>query len=88
MVNFNEIVENDYVLSKDGLKWIEFNKSINILKSKYPNIFDDFNSLDGFAFPSNDYVTRFKGLTKKVKGIKNNIIEKLIYTISVTNNHD
>jgi len=67
MVNFNEIVENDYVLSKDGLKWIEFNKSINILKSKYPNIFDDFNSLDGFAFPSNDYVTRFKGLTKKVK---------------------
>ena len=67
MVSYNEILENDYVLSKDGLKWIEFNKSINILREKYPNILDDFKSLDGFAFPSNDYVTQFEELTKKVK---------------------
>ena len=67
MVSFNEIVENDYILSKDGLKWIEFNKSIKILREKYPNILDDFKSFDGFAFPSNDYVTQFEGLTKKIK---------------------
>ena len=67
MVNFNEIIQNDYVLSKDGLKWIEFNKSINKLREKYPNIIDDFQSLDGFAFPSNEYVTQFTDLKKKVK---------------------
>jgi len=31
MVSYNEIIEYDYVLSKDGLKWIEFNKSINLI---------------------------------------------------------
>ena len=67
MVSYNEIIENDYVLSKDGLKWIEFNKSISILREKYPNILDDFKSFDGFAFPSSDYVTQFENLTKKVK---------------------
>lgn len=67
MVSYNEIIENDYVLSKDGLKWIEFNKSISILREKYPNILDDFKSFDGFAFPSSDYVTQFENLKKKVK---------------------
>jgi hypothetical protein len=67
MVSYKEIIENEYVLSKDGLKWIEFNKSINILRQKYPNILDDFKSFDGFAFPSSDYVTQFENLTKKVK---------------------
>jgi type I restriction enzyme S subunit len=67
MVSYNEIISNDYVLSKDGLKWIEFNKSIEKLREKYPNILEDFNSFDGFAFPSSDYVTRFKDLQKKVK---------------------
>lgn len=67
MVSYNEIIENDYVLSKDGLKWIEFNKSISVLREKYPNILDDFKSFDGFAFPSNDYVTQFENLKKKVK---------------------
>lgn len=67
MVSYNEILANDYVLSKDGLKWIEFNKSIEILREKYPNILEDFKSFDGYAFPSRDYVTRFDDLKKKVK---------------------
>ncbi|CCH97761.1 restriction endonuclease subunit S domain-containing protein [Microcystis aeruginosa] len=67
MVSYNEILANDYVLSKDGLKWIEFNKSINSLREKYPNILEDFKSYDGYAFPSSDYVTRFDDLKKKVK---------------------
>lgn len=67
MVSYNEILANDYVLSKDGLKWIEFNKSIERLREKYPNILDDFNSFDGYAFPSSDYVTRFDDLKRKVK---------------------
>lgn len=36
MVSYNEIIENDYVLSKDGLKWIEFNKSISVLEKNIP----------------------------------------------------
>lgn len=67
MVSYNEILANDYVLSKDGLKWIEFNKSIESLRVKYPNILEDFNSFDGYAFPSSDYVTRFEYLKKKIK---------------------
>lgn len=67
MVSYNEIIDNDYVLSKDGLKWIEFNKSISVLREKYLNILDDFKSFDGFAFPSSDYVTQFENLKKKIK---------------------
>ncbi len=84
MVSYNEIIENDYVLSKDGLKWIEFNKSISILRKKYPNILDDFNSFDGFAFPSRDYVTQFENLKKKVKLLQISNINQTEWIISET----
>ncbi len=84
MVSYNEIIENDYVLSKDGLKWIEFNKSISILREKYPNILDDFKSFDGFAFPSSDYVTQFKKLTKKVKLIQISNVNQTEWIINDT----
>ncbi|MDY6025000.1 hypothetical protein [Bergeyella zoohelcum] len=70
MININDIIANDYVFSKDGLKWIELNKVIGNLKNKYSNIFDDFKSFDGYAFPSNSYVTRFPDLKKKIKLIQ------------------
>lgn len=66
-VTYWDIINHDYVLSKDGLKWIEFNKLISVLRGKYSNILDDFKSFDGFAFPSSDYVTQFENLKKKVK---------------------
>jgi hypothetical protein len=50
MVSYNEIKENNYILSKDGLKWIEFNKSINILKEKYLNILEILNRLTDLHF--------------------------------------
>ena len=84
MVNFNEIIQNDYVLSKDGLKWIEFNKSINKLREKYPNIIDDFQSFDGFAFPSNDYVTQFTDLKKKVKLLQIGNVNEAEWVITET----
>lgn len=66
-VQYKDILENNYVLSKDGLKWIEFNSFIDNLKLKYKNILDDFKWIDGFAFPSTSYVTRFPDLIKKTK---------------------
>ena len=84
MVSYNEIIENDCVLSKDGLKWIEFNKSINILREKYPNILDDFKSFDGFAFPSSDYVTQFEKLTKKVKLVQISNVNQTEWIINDT----
>lgn len=72
MINmtYNDIVENDYILSKDGLKWIELNKIINKLSIKYSNIFDEFDGLDGFAFSSDNYVTRFSNLKNKIRLIQ------------------
>ena len=84
MVSYNEIIENDYVLSKDGLKWIEFNKSISILREKYPNILDDFKSFDGFAFPSIDYVTQFENLKKKVKLLQISNVNQTEWIINET----
>ena len=84
MVSYNEIIENDYVLSKDGLKWIEFNKSISVLREKYPNILDDFKSFDGFAFPSSDYVTQFENLKKKVKLLQISNVNQTEWIINET----
>jgi hypothetical protein len=66
-IQYNDIIENEFILSKDGLKWIEFNSFINNIKLKYKNILDDFKWIDGFAFPSDSYVTRFPDLTNKTK---------------------
>lgn len=64
-ISFNEIKENDYILSKDGFKWLEMDKAIDKLKAKYPNLMDDFISFDGFTFPSSAYVTQFTDLKDK-----------------------
>jgi len=64
-VGYKDIVENDYIFSKDGIKWIEINNKIFQLKKKYSNIMDKISSKEGFAFPSTDYVTRFRELTNK-----------------------
>lgn len=84
IVNLKDIIGNDYVLSKDGLKWIEFNKSINKLRQKYTNILDDFKSFDGFAFPSNDYVTKFEAITKKIKLIQISNVNQAEWIINDT----
>lgn len=75
---YKDIVSNDFILSNDAFKWLEFNKKINVLKEKYPNLMTEFKSFDGFAFPSRDYVTRHKNLLNK---------EKLIQ-ISNVNDHE
>lgn len=62
---YNDILENDFILSMDSFKWIELNKTINNLKKTYPNLMNEFSSFDGYAFPSSDYVTRFEELTNK-----------------------
>lgn len=64
-VEFQDIINNDYIFSNDGIKWIEMNKKINHLKNKYSNVFEKVFSKEGYSFPSADYVTRFKDLTKK-----------------------
>ncbi|PTX60683.1 hypothetical protein C8N46_106329 [Kordia periserrulae] len=69
-IKFDDIISNDYILSNDSFKWIEFNKKIDVLKSKYSNLLDRFTSFDGFAFPSREYVTRHKDLQNKTKLIQ------------------
>jgi hypothetical protein len=70
MISYRSILDNDCIFSKDGLKWIELNKSIDLLRTKYANAVDDFESIDGFAFPSNEYVTQFKNLSRKTRLIQ------------------
>jgi len=69
-IEFNAIIENDFILSMDGFKWVEMDKTINHLKSKYPNLMNDFNSFDGFTFPSSEYVTQFEKLKDKTRLIQ------------------
>jgi len=69
-IKYNDIIENDFILSNDSFKWIEFNKKIDLLKSKYPNLLRKFTSFDGYAFPSREYVTKHTGLKKKTKLIQ------------------
>lgn len=69
-IKYNDIITNDYILSNDSFKWIEFNKKIDSLKYKYPNLLNKFKSFDGFAFPSREYVTNHKSLENKTKLIQ------------------
>lgn len=69
-VYYKDIIENDYILSNDAFKWIEFDKKINFLKSKYSNLLNEFSSFDGFAFSSKDYVTKYKGIKNKTRLIQ------------------
>lgn len=69
-IEINSIIENDFILSMDSFKWLEMDKTINHLKKKFPNLMNDFNSFDGYTFPSSDYVTQFKDLLDKTRLIQ------------------
>jgi len=69
-IEINSIIENDFILSMDSFKWLEMDKIINQLKNKYPNLMNDFNSFDGYTFPSSNYVTQFKDLKDKTRLIQ------------------
>lgn len=69
-IGINSIVENDFIISMDSFKWLEMDTKINCLKNKYPNLMNDFNSFDGYSFPSSDYVTQFKDLEDKTRLIQ------------------
>ena len=69
-ITFQDIIDSDYILSRDSFKWLDLNKNVLMLKNKYPNILDDFVLVDGYSFPSSSYVTNVKEITNKIRLIQ------------------
>lgn len=55
-IKYNDIVNNEYSLLAMSYSFLNEYKQIDFLKSKYENIFDCLNSIDGFTFSSRDYL--------------------------------
>ncbi len=78
IINYKDIVSNNFIFSNDSFKWIEFDKKINKLKKKYPNLISDFKAFEGFAFSSKFYIKDYnKDINNKTRLIQiGNINEK------------
>lgn len=56
IITLNEIMKNDYLLSAFGFSNPKTEKKISNLKSKYPNLLEYLSNMDGYAFPSVDFL--------------------------------
>ena len=83
-INYKHIVDNNFILSAEIYSRKINHFKLDKVKEKYPNIFDDFKSFDGFAFPSSDYVTQFENLKKKVKLLQISNVNQTEWIINET----
>ena len=65
MLNINTISIGDikqfgFSLAPSSYNFIHLKKQLSVLQSKYENIFECFDSFDGYAFSSSDYVTKYQ----------------------------
>jgi len=66
VVTYNDLVNNDYSFLANTYSYLQEYEAIKNLQSKYENIFSYFNSMDGFAFPSKNYMPECIPTSKKI----------------------
>ena len=66
VVKYNDLVSNDYSLLANDYSYLEEYKTIENLKNKFDNIFTYFDSIDGFAFPSKNYMPEYIPIYRKI----------------------
>jgi len=66
VVTYNDLVNNNYSFLANSYSYFQEYVSIENLQGKYENIFSYFNSMDGFAFPSQNYIPEYIPTSKKI----------------------
>ncbi|MBK9096901.1 MAG: restriction endonuclease subunit S [bacterium] len=66
VVKYKDICKDNFFLAPSSYKWLVIESFVNKLSNKYENVFNSLKSIDGFAFPSSTYVTRYKDLKRKI----------------------